>query len=107
MSDVKKLEATVAEMSALADEWLDRVSALAGLALTELERPPSAPALLRVIRALKMIESMSDDLHDCIDVAAERVGLSHDDEAGHVLRRMLYDALRKPAVVAESTGVRP
>ena len=93
MSTIKELESAVYEMATLSHCWHERVKSLAGMALTELDRPPSAHALMRVVAALKMIAATSDDIQNCIDVAAERVGMNYCDEHERARGRMIYAAI--------------
>ncbi len=62
MATNKELESAVYEMSTLAKGWHEQVTCLAGMALTELERPPTGHSLMRVIAALKMIKTTSGDI---------------------------------------------
>jgi hypothetical protein len=103
MATNKELESAVYEMATLANGWRERVTSLAGMALTELDRPPTAHALMRVVSALQMIASTSGDIHNCIDVAAERVGLNFSDERERARSRMIYDAMR-PLAGANEKG---
>jgi hypothetical protein len=94
MSDTEKLKDAVSEMAALAAAWQANVQTLAGMALTELARSPTASGLLRVAHALQMIVNESGSMHNCIDVQAEQVGLNHINELERARRHVIYEALR-------------
>lgn len=79
--DVQKLRDTVEFMDSLAQGGFSEISAIAKLALAQLEHPDGYRHPENIALALSAICGKADDIMNCINSEAEQVGCNYVDDA--------------------------
>ncbi len=80
-SEVETLRGAVNFMDALAQGGFSAISAVAQLALAQLETPDGYRHLDNLVYALCVIRDKADDIQNCINCEAEQVGCNYVDDA--------------------------
>ncbi len=73
---IADLRATIRDIDALSQEGFSQISAIASLALLAMKDDPARNAV-DVEHALRVICGKANDIEDCINAEAERVGCNH------------------------------
>ena len=97
-SDINKLRNTVEFIDCLAQGGFSEISAIARLALAQLERPEGYKHPEVIAHALGAIWGKADEIMNCINNEAEQVGCNYVDES--TTRRL---AARNALIIKERT----
>ncbi|KAI3598738.1 hypothetical protein D8I24_5684 [Cupriavidus necator H850] len=105
-NDVKELRATVNAIDALSHEGFSEIAAIAGLAMASLETPSGCLRMEDIAHALRAIRTKADDIANCINWEAEKVGCNHKDEAQmrRFDARIEADAVRRQPVALHAVS---
>lgn len=88
--EVQKLRNVVEFIDSLSQGGFSEISSIARLALSRLEAPDGYRHLDDIANALSAIMDKADDIQNCINSEAERVGCNYVDDA----KRRRWDAQR-------------
>ena len=80
-ADVQHLQVAVETMDLLSQDGFSEISSIAKLALISLEAPAGYQHIDNIATALKAIRSKAEDMQNCINVEAEKVGCNYTDDA--------------------------
>ena len=103
--DIKTLRDTVEFMDSLAQDGFSEISAIAKLALAQLEHPDGYLHPEIIAQALRAIWGKADNIANCINSEAEQVGCNYVDPAltrRQAARAAHRAALAQPFAVATS-----